>query len=71
MRPELTRSIGAIGTAVLIATLWSTTRPVVGQSPSTYKAPRTADGQPDLSGIWQALNTANWDIEDHGQTGAF
>jgi hypothetical protein len=34
------------------------------QSPA-YKAPRTADGHPDLSGIWQALNTANWDIQDH------
>ena len=28
-------------------------------------APRTADGKPDLNGIWQALNTANWDLEDH------
>jgi hypothetical protein len=29
------------------------------------RAPRTADGQPDLNGIWQALNTAHWDIEGH------
>jgi len=34
------------------------------QTPS-YKAPRTADGKPNLSGIWQALNTANWDIQGH------
>jgi hypothetical protein len=32
---------------------------------NTYKAPRTADGRPNLNGIWQALNTANWDIQDH------
>lgn len=31
----------------------------------TYRAPRTPGGQPDLQGIWQALNTAVWDIEDH------
>ena len=27
--------------------------------------PRTADGKPDLSGIWQVMNTANFDIQDH------
>jgi hypothetical protein len=31
----------------------------------TYKAPRTVDGKPNLNGIWQALNTANWDLEGH------
>jgi hypothetical protein len=31
----------------------------------TYQAPRTPDGKPDLNGIWQAMNTANWNIQDH------
>lgn len=31
----------------------------------TYKAPRTADGKPNLNGIWQAMNTANWDLQPH------
>lgn len=30
-----------------------------------YKAPRAPDGKPNLNGIWQALNTAHWDIETH------
>ncbi len=31
-----------------------------------YKAPRTADGTPDLQGIWQVRNTsAAFDLEDH------
>jgi hypothetical protein len=34
-------------------------------APEAYRAPRTPEGTPDLSGIWQANNTANWDIEAH------
>jgi hypothetical protein len=33
--------------------------------PQGYIAPRTPDGAPNLSGIWQANNTANWDLEAH------
>ena len=36
-----------------------------GQTQAAYRAPRTANGKPDLNGIWQALNTAHWDIQDH------
>jgi len=32
---------------------------------AAYRAPRTKDGKPDLNGIWQALNNANWDIAPH------
>ena len=30
-----------------------------------YKAPKGPDGHPNLSGIWQAMNSANWDLQDH------
>ncbi len=33
--------------------------------PEGYRAPRTPEGTPDLSGIWQANNTAHWDLEAH------
>jgi hypothetical protein len=32
---------------------------------SLFAAGRTFDGHPDLSGIWQTLSTANWDLQDH------
>mgnify|MGYP003348211682 CR=1 FL=1 len=36
--------------------------PLAGQN---YRAPRGPGGKPDLNGIWQALNEANYDIEGH------
>jgi hypothetical protein len=46
------------------AVLARTVIPTVGQTPA-YRASRTPEGHPDLNGIWQAVNTANWDIQDH------
>src|SRR5262245_65024751 len=43
--------------------------PALAQT-QTYRAPRL-NGHPDLNGIWQAMNTANWDLLDHpAQPGA-
>jgi hypothetical protein len=50
--------------SVLAAGLLLAVVTVPGQT-TTYKAPRAPDGHPNLNGIWQALNTAYWDIEAH------
>lgn len=46
--------------AIVAAVLYLATTPVYGQP-----ARRMPDGKPNLSGIWQALNTANWDLQQH------
>ena len=51
-----------ITTCALTATLALGLLPLAAQ---TYRAPRTPDGKPDLNGIWQALNEANYDLEGH------
>ena len=38
--------------------------PTAGQT-SVYRAPRNADGKPDLNGVWQVLNEANYDVKTH------
>lgn len=56
--------VAVAGAAIAATVTWMAT-PVSGQQASTYRAPRLADGHPDLNGIWQALNTANYDIQTH------
>ena len=58
------RRFTQLTTAVLVAVAVVSAVPAAGQT-SAYTAPRTENGQPDLQGIWQVLNTAAWNIEDH------
>ena len=41
----------------------------VGETPAMqgggYQGPRAADGHPNLSGIWQVVNSASWNLEAH------
>jgi len=55
MRNAFTSSIAAC-----ILTLLPVLAAAQGQS-----VRRTPDGRPDLQGIWQVMNTAAWDIQDH------
>jgi len=60
MRNRSMACINVLMTGVAILALASTA--AFAQS---FKPPRTADGKPNLNGIWQVMNTANWDIAPH------
>ncbi len=57
------------GAAALAGVLVSSVM-VFGQT-SGARVPRTADGKPNLNGIWQAMNTANWDLQTHAPAQGF
>ncbi len=54
----------ATSTTAAVAIFALAAFPTAGQAPG-YRARRMADGHPDLNGIWQAVNTANWDLQTH------
>src|SRR5262249_46247869 len=66
MRASVRELVIAAAAAAGGAFVALTALPVQGQAPAAaYRAPRLADGKPDLNGIWQALNEANYDLEAH------
>jgi hypothetical protein len=64
MRRRLTAATIASALAIVSGVAVSE-RPVFTQARAPYRAPRAPDGKPNLNGIWQAMNAANWDVEDH------
>ena len=54
----------SIATAVAIGILSLGLRQPAGQTPGTRGTP-DGTGRPDFNGVWQALTTASWDLEDH------
>jgi hypothetical protein len=69
MRHALKTTIVVGATAATLVAFWSMMRggsaaqtPAAGQTARTM--PRTA-GRPDFSGVWQANNTAYWDLQTH------
>src|SRR5678816_3763068 len=73
----LNRFIGAIAMAALMAAAQAQpaqqgkqAKQAAKQVPQPAKAqpaqrPATIAGHPNLNGVWQALNTANWNLEAH------
>src|SRR3984885_2941398 len=48
-----------------ISTIAAIVASVLPLAAQVYRAPRGPAGKPDLNGIWQALNEANYDLEGH------
>ena len=59
-----------VSVVVVAAAAFTYSQPVqmAAQIPvgAQYVPPRTADGQPDVQGVWRAWNLAKYDLEGHG-----
>ena len=67
MRNRFRVLTGATASALFLAGMLMITILAAGQAPApAYKAPRLkGTTNPNLSGLWQALNEGNWDIQAH------
>jgi hypothetical protein len=61
----VTITVTAAVVAFLVGSLWPARAAAQAPPASGGAIPRGADGKPDLSGVWQVLNSAAWDIQDH------
>jgi hypothetical protein len=59
------RVASAALSAFVLAAALAACAPSAPATAAAYRAPRTPEGTPDLNGIWQANNTAHWNIEAH------
>jgi hypothetical protein len=64
MRGRAERLISMIAAAAAVMMMLAV--PAAAQQLPAYRAPRLPGTQnPDLNGIWEALNSADWDLEPH------
>src|SRR5688572_20882338 len=58
--------LATIAAVVVLSVVWFGAGFPAGQAPGAKEGVRRmADKKPDLNGVWQALTTASWDLEDH------
>ena len=61
-RDSLKRMVAAAAMAVILV---APNQAAAQNRATPNQLPRTSDGKPDMNGVWQAVNTANWDLELH------
>ena len=66
-----TRFLGGLAVVIFVSFVANVFVPCVAfaQAPANmppYAPPKLANGQPDIQGIWEVLDTAAWDLLDHG-----
>jgi len=64
------RAITSLALAALLGAVMAGPSLAKDKPAAVYKAPRGPGGHPDLSGVWQVMNTANWNIEPHAASAA-
>ena len=65
MHSKLRDALFVVAGAGAMAVLFYAANPVLGQQSASDRSIPRLNGKPDLNGIWQVLNTANWDLEWH------
>lgn len=60
----------ALSTSALAATPAPKAKAPARAGAAKYNPPRLPNGKPDFNGVWQVMNTANWNIEPHAASSA-
>jgi hypothetical protein len=65
VRHRWTGALGASAALAVVAVITGGLTSQPGQAQGQGNIPRTAQGRPNFNGIWQAVNSANWDLQAH------
>jgi len=65
MKTQFKTFFAVAATAAAVSVFWLSQDVTEAQNASRTEIPRTPDGKPNFNGIWQAMNTAYWDLEPH------
>ena len=58
-------AVGAVAAVLSVGSHFVPAQQALAQQAPAYQAPRTYDMRPNLNGIWQANNSAHWNLEAH------